>query len=120
MKFANFEGPFTYQSRFEEAKGTNPEQLIAAAHAGCYSMALSAALEKAGYPAEEVKTESYVTLGMVDGAPRITKIRLECEAKVPGISAEEFGCIAEETKMGCPVSAALAAVPSITLEAKLK
>lgn len=119
MKFANFEGPFTYQSRFEEEKGTNPEQLIAAAHAGCYSMDLSSRLEKAGFPAEEVETVAYVTLGRIDGAARITKIHLVCEVKVPGISEEEFARIAEATKLGCPISAALAAVPSITLDAKL-
>lgn len=120
MKFANYEGPFTFQSRFEEGTGTNPESLIGAAHAGCFSMALSGSLEKAGFPAEEIETEAFVTLGNIDGAARITKIRLVCEAKVPGISAEEFARIAEATKSDCPVSAALAAVPSIVLEAKLE
>lgn len=119
MQFADYNGPFTFLSRFEDGKGTNPEQLIAAAHAGCFSMALSAELEKAGFPAEKVETEAFVTLGKIGDAPRITKIHLVCEASVPGISAKEFASISEGAKVGCPISAALAAVPSITLDAKL-
>ncbi|HMB52576.1 MAG TPA: OsmC family peroxiredoxin, partial [Thermoanaerobaculia bacterium] len=75
-----FSGPYSFASRFEQAGGTNPEELIGAAHAGCYSMALSAALEKAGHRADEVKTKADVTLDMVDGAPTITGIHLACEA----------------------------------------
>ncbi|MGB4595515.1 MAG: OsmC family peroxiredoxin, partial [Anaerolineaceae bacterium] len=117
IKFADYEGPYTYQSRFEEGKGINPEQLIAAAHAGCFTMAFNSALEKAGFLAEEVETEAFVTLGKIGDANRITKIHLVTEAKVSGISEEEFLQLAEGAKVGCPISAALAAVPSITLDA---
>ena len=119
IKFANYEGPYTYQSRFEEGKGINPEQLIAAAHAGCFTMAFNSALEKAGFLPEKVETEAFVTLGKIDGANRITQIHLVTEAKVPGIGDEEFLRLAKGAKLGCPISAALAAVPSITLDAKL-
>jgi osmotically inducible protein OsmC len=113
-----FEGAYSFSSRFEEGTGTNPEELIGAAHAGCYSMALSAGLGKAGFTPTRIATRAEVTLGKINDATRITLIHLETEAKVPGISAEEFQKIAEETKTGCPVSAALASVP-ITLSAKL-
>jgi osmotically inducible protein OsmC len=113
-----FEGAFSFASRFEEGAGTNPEELIGAAHAGCFSMALSADLERAGYPATRVATKSRVHLGKVDGKSRITHIDLQCRATVPGIDAEKFQQIAEATRTGCPVSAALAAV-EITLDAKL-
>ncbi len=118
MKFGSFEGPFSFASRFEEGQGTNPEEMIGAAHAGCFSMALSAGLSKAGFPPERVETKAKVTLGTIDGNPRITNIHLECRVKAPGIGAEQFNQIAEGTKSGCPISAALAAVP-ITLDAKL-
>ena len=118
MKFPGYAGPYTWSSRFEEAAGTNPETLIGAAHAGCYSMALSGDLGKAGYSPTSVSTKATVTLGRVEGKARITNIHLETEAKVPGISNEEFQRIAEGTRTGCPVSAALAAV-EITLSAKL-
>ena len=120
MKFADYEGPFTWMSRFEDGKGTNPEQLIAAAHAGCFSMALGSRLEKAGFPAEEVETEAFVTMGKIDGANRITRIDLVTRGKVKGISEEEFVRLAEDAKVNCPISAALAAVPSITLNARLE
>ncbi len=113
-----FEGPFTYASRFEEASGANPEELLGAAHAGCYTMAISGALGRAGFPTERVHTTAKVHLGRVDGKVRITLIELECEASVPGISPEQFQEIAEATKTGCPISAALAAV-EITLNARL-
>lgn len=118
MKFGSFEGPFSFASRFENGQGTNPEEMIGAAHAGCFSMALSSGLSKAGFPPDRVETHAKVTLGTIDGNPRITNIHLECRAKVPGISPEQFNQIAEGTKSGCPISAALAAVP-ITLDAKL-
>lgn len=114
-----FEGPYSFASRFEEGTGTNPEELIAAAHAGCFSMALSAALERAGYPPRRVSTEARVHLGLLDGAPTVSKIELVTEAEVPGISPERFREIAEEAKKGCPVSRALAGVPEILLEARL-
>lgn len=113
-----YEGAFSFSSRFEEGTGTNPEELIAAAHAGCYSMALSAGLGKEGFTPTRVATKAQVTLGQVDGKARITLIHLQCEAAVPGISAEAFQKVAEATKEGCPISAALAAV-KITLDARL-
>lgn len=114
-----FEGPYSFPSRFEEGAGTNPEELIAAAHAGCFSMALSAALERAGYPPKRVATEAQVHLEMVEGRPTLTRIDLITEAEVPGISPEEFLRLAEEAKAGCPVSRALAGVGEIRLEARL-
>jgi osmotically inducible protein OsmC len=105
-----YEGPFSFASRFEEGAGTNPEELIGAAHAGCYSMALSASLGNAGFTPTRIHTQSRVHLGKVDGKSRIVLIELETEAEVPGISQEKFIELAEATKTGCPVSAALAAV----------
>lgn len=112
------EGPFSYSTRWEDAPGTNPEELLGAAHAGCFSMALSSALEKAGFKAEHIHTDALVHLGKVDGKSRVTSIQLICEAKAPGISAEQFAEITEATKTGCPISAALAATP-IELKATL-
>ena len=113
-----FEGQYSFSSRFEEGKGTNPEELIGAAEAGCYSMALSANLEKAGSPAKRVSTVATVKLEMVDGAPKITTIDLKTEADVPGIDKAKFDEIAEQTKKGCPVSKALTGT-QINLDAKL-
>jgi osmotically inducible protein OsmC len=118
MKFGTFEGPFTWSSRFENGSGTNPEELIGAAHAGCYSMALSSGLGKAGFQPVHITTRAQVTLGKIGDDTRITQIHLETEARVPGISPQQFQQIAEQTKTGCPVSAALASVP-ISLTAKL-
>jgi lipoyl-dependent peroxiredoxin len=118
MKFGTFEGPFTFASRFEEGPGTNPEELVGAAHAGCFSMALSSGLGKAGFTPESIQTVATVTLGSVEGKSRITNIHLECQAKVPGIDAATFAKIAEDTRTGCPISAALAAT-NITLDARL-
>lgn len=112
-------GGYTFKSRFEDGPGSNPEQLIAAAHAACFSMALSNALAKAGHPAESVRTEATVTLRPVDGAPTITKIALVTVGRVPGLDEPAFREHAETAKTGCPVSRALAAVPEITLEASL-
>ena len=113
-----FEGAYSFASRFEEGSGTNPEELVGAAHAGCYSMALSAGLGKAGFTPTRIATTAQVHLGTVDGKARITKIHLESEAEIPGIDQEAFLKIAEETKTGCPVSAALSGV-EITLDARL-
>ncbi len=113
-----FEGSYTFASRFEDGKGTNPEELIAAAHAGCYSMALSNKLHKAGHNSQNVSTKAVITLEPVDGAPTISIIKLVAEANVPGLSNEEFQKIAEATKEACPVSRALKAV-TIHLDAKL-
>jgi osmotically inducible protein OsmC len=113
-----FEGAYSFSSRFENGVGTNPEELIGAAHAGCFSMALSSGLGKAGFTPTQIHTRAEVTLGKVEDKTRITLIHLETEAIVPGITPEAFQEIAEATKDGCPVSAALAGV-KITLTARL-
>ena len=113
-----YEGPFSFLSRFESGSGTNPEELIGAALAGCFSMALSANLEKAGHPANRVSTTANVKLEMVDGKPTITTIDLQNESSVPGIDEQAFQQQAEATKSGCPVSRALTGA-KITLNAKL-
>jgi lipoyl-dependent peroxiredoxin len=112
-------GGYTFRSRFEDGPGSNPEQLIAAAHASCFSMALANILAEAGHPADSVRTEATVTLRPVDGAPTITKIDLVTEGRVPGIDGATFAEHAQGAKAGCPVSRALASVPEITLEASL-
>jgi len=112
-------GDYSFKSRFEDGPGANPEQLIAAAHAACFSMALAAALGDAGTPAESVKTTATVTLRFVDQAPTITTITLSTVANVPGIDDQAFQEVARAAKEGCPVSRALAGVPEITLEATL-
>ncbi len=113
-----FEVPFSFATRFEDKPGTNPEELIGAAHAGCFSMALGAGLGNAGYKPKRILTRAEVTFGQIDGKPRITQIHLDSTAEVPGITKEAFDKIAEETKTGCPISAALASV-KITLAAHL-
>jgi osmotically inducible protein OsmC len=115
-----FEGPFTFVSRFETGPGTNPEELIGAAHAGCFSMALSAALERAGHPVTSVKTTAKVHLGAADGGPSITRIDLDVEGVVPGIDQAKFQEFADGAKKGCVVSRALAGVSNITVTATLK
>lgn len=112
-------GEYSYKSRFEDGPGANPEQLIAAAHASCYSMALSNALAEAGTPPDSVRTDATVTLRPVDGAPTITTIALVTVGRVPGIDESTFLRYADEAKAGCPVSRALASVPEITLAASL-
>ena len=112
-------GEYSFKSRFEDGPGANPEQLIAAAHASCFSMALSNILAQAGTPPESVRTEATVTLRRVDDAPTITKIELATVARVPGIDQEAFERHANAAKADCPVSRALAAVPEITLDATL-
>ena len=113
-------GDFSFKSRFEDGPGANPEQLIAAAHASCFSMALSAALGDAGTPVDSVRTEATVTLRIVDDAPTITTIALSTVGKVPGIDAAAFEEAAQGAKANCPVSKALAGVGEITLEATLE
>jgi osmotically inducible protein OsmC len=112
-------GGYTYKSRFEDGPGSNPEQLIAAAHAACFSMALSNLLAQAGSPPDAVHTDATVTLRPVDGAPTITKIELVTVGHVPGIDEAAFVDHALAAKAGCPVSRALAGVPEITLAASL-
>ncbi|MDP4116132.1 MAG: OsmC family protein [Bacteroidota bacterium] len=109
---------FNFSSRFEEGKGTNPEELIGAAHAGCYSMALSAGLSGGGFKVNWVKTSDTVHIDKVDGGFAITAIDINCEANVEGISKEDFLKAAEDTKAGCPVSKALTGV-KFNLNAKL-
>ena len=116
VDFSGFKGSYTFASRFEEGKGTNPEELIAAAHAACFSMALSAGLSGAGFTVDSVATSAKVKVEPVSGGFEITKIDLVTEAKVPGIDKAAFDKIAAATKEGCPVSKALKAVP-ISLDA---
>lgn len=112
-------GEYSFHSRFEDGPGANPEQLIAAAHAACFSMALSNMLAEAGSPPESVETDATVTLGRVDGAATITRVDLVTVGRVPGIDEATFVDLAEKAKKGCPVSKALASVPEITLSASL-
>ncbi|KLJ01041.1 OsmC family protein [Luteimonas sp. FCS-9] len=109
---------YGFNSRFGEEKGTNPEELIAAAHAGCFTMALSAKLTEAGFAPESIDTRADVDLSM-DGGPQLSAIRLKTRAKVPGIDAARFREIADDAKQNCPVSKALSAVP-LSLEAELE
>ncbi|PSQ86261.1 MAG: peroxiredoxin [Bacteroidetes bacterium QS_3_64_15] len=113
-----YEGAYSFRSRFEDGAGSNPEELIAAAHAGCYSMALSNVLDEAGYDPEAVNTTADVTLRMVDEEPTITGIHLNTEATVPDIDDDTFQEHAEAAKEGCPVSKALTGT-EITLDASL-
>ena len=115
-----YEGPFTHASRFADGEGTNPEELIGAAHAGCYSMFLSALLSNDGHVPNSIKTTAKVHIGQVDGAPTIHTIELNCEADVPGIDDATLQDYAEKAKAGCPVSKALASVGNIQLTATLK
>ncbi len=113
-----YEGAYSFASRFEQGSGTNPEELIGAAHAGCFSMALSAGLERAGHKPKNVKTRARVHLEKVGEGFQITKIQLQTEADVPGIDQATFREQAEAAKKSCPVSRALAGV-QIELDAKL-
>jgi len=113
-----FEGPYSFMSRFENGSGTNPEELLGAAHAGCFSMALSLALTTAGHTPTRVTTTATVHLSNTGSGFAITGIDLMTRGLVPGISAAEFERLAQETKVGCIVSRALAAVP-MTLDAQL-
>lgn len=114
-----FDGQYSFSSRFEEGTGTNPEELIAAAHAGCFSMAFSGGLEKAGFPPNSVETEAKVHLSPKEGGGfRISRIDLITSADVPGIEKDTFEQVAQGAKAGCPVSQALSAV-EITLDATL-
>jgi len=114
-----FEGNYSFRSRFEEGEGTNPEELIAAAHAGCFAMALSLILTEADHPPESIEAEARVHLRIVDELPTIAKIDLDVTASVPGLNEEAFSSYAEKAKDGCVVSRALAGVPEITISARL-
>jgi osmotically inducible protein OsmC len=115
-----FKGPFSFVSRFENGSGTNPEELLGAAHAGCFSMALAAGLGRAGITPTSIRTNAKVHLGTTDVGPTITRIDLEVEGEVPGIDEATFQQHAEAAKKGCVVSRALGSVKDITLNAKLK
>lgn len=109
--------PYGFHTRFGDVKGTNPEELIAAAHAGCFTMALSARLTEAGHPPVSVDTRADVDLSM-EGGPTVSAIRLAVKARVPGIDPAKFRSIADDAKQNCPVSKALSAVP-IEMQAEL-
>ena len=109
---------YSFSTRFENGKGTNPEELIAAAHAGCFTMALSAQLTNAKLEPKSIETSATVTLDRVDGAPTVTKIHLTTHASVPGATEEAFMNAANEAKSNCPISRLLKAA-EITLDAKL-
>ena len=109
--------PYGFKTRFGDVKGTNPEELIAAAHAACFTMALSNKLAEAGHVATALDTRAEVDLSL-EGGPTISAIRLKLKAKVPGIDEAKFRAVADDAKQNCPVSKALSAVP-ITLEAEL-
>lgn len=109
---------YSFKTRFEDGVGTNPEELIAAAHAGCFSMALSAMLGEAGFTPDEISTSADLTLDMSSGKPTVTKIHLTTKAKIPNIDSARFDEIAKGAKEGCPISRLLQAA-EITLDAKL-
>ena len=109
---------YSFSTRFEDGKGTNPEELIAAAHAGCFSMALSAELGNAGMTAEEIQTTASVSLDKTDGGFAITAVHLDVRAKIPGADKQAFETAANDAKSGCPVSKVLNA--TITMDARLE
>jgi osmotically inducible protein OsmC len=115
-----FDGAYSYGSRFEQSPGTNPEELVAGAHAGCFTMATASGLGKAGFTPENISTKATVHLDSVSGGFKIARIDLDMEADVPGIDEAKFLEIAEGAKKNCPISQALAAVPEITLRARLR
>jgi lipoyl-dependent peroxiredoxin len=110
------DSPYTFSGRFESGTGTNPEELLAASHASCFTMALSVGLTQAGNPPESLATEAKVTVDQVEGGFGITKIALRVTGKVPGIDAAAFEEAANGAKQNCPISKAVASVPEITLE----
>ena len=115
----NYEAPYSFASRFEEGSGMSPEDLVAAAHAACYSMAFAAALEKAGFTPEQIDTQAEATLEPVDGAPTISKIHLETTGRVPKIDQSTFQSTAEDAAKNCPVSRLFKGA-TITVSAKLQ
>ena len=119
LESGSFDGQYSFGTRFEEGTGSNPEELIAAAHAGCFSMAFSAGLEKAGFTPKRVSTNAAVKIENTGAGFGITRIDLTTEAEVPGIDEAKFQELANEAKDGCPVSKALKSVGDIRLTAKL-
>ncbi len=121
MNFSNYSGPFTFASRFEEGKGTNPEELVGAAHSGCYSMFLSALISGEGLNPESVETEAVVALGKDDKGPAITDITLNCSVKCEGLTKEKFEELVVAAKENCPISKLYAGgTAQIVLKAKLE
>ncbi|MCF8243381.1 MAG: OsmC family peroxiredoxin [Melioribacteraceae bacterium] len=118
MNFTGYEGPYNYKSRFEDGAETSPEELVGAANAGCFSMFLSALIAKEGLTAASIETSAAVELGQDDG-PKITSIKLTCEAVVPDLSEEKFNELAATAKEKCPISRLFTGT-DITLDAKLK
>jgi osmotically inducible protein OsmC len=114
-----FEGAYSYGSRFGEEKGTNPEQLIAAAQAACFTMALSSILSAAGHAPESVRTNARVQLRNVDGAPTLTRLDLDTEGHVSGVDEQQFQRYADEARATCPVARALSGIPEIVVTARL-
>ena len=114
------EGPYTFKSRFEGEGGTNPEELIAAAEAGCFTMQLGSVLGNEGHPPDELHTDARALMRNVDGAPKIAGLELKLRGRVPGIDQETFQRFAEQAKEECLISRALAGVDEITLEATLE
>ncbi len=118
MNFSNYSGPFTFASRFEEGDGTNPEELVGAAHSGCYSMFLSALISGEGLVPDSVETTAKVHLGKDDIGPVVTTIELNCQVKCDGLSMEKFDELAAAAKAKCPISRLVAAA-NIQLNATL-
>ena len=114
-----YTGNYSFKSRFEDGDGTNPEELVAAAHAGCFTMALSLIIGNDGHTPESLKTTAKTTLRQVDGAPTITKIELETEGSVPGIDQAQFEALATKAKEQCVISRALGGVREMTVTARL-
>jgi osmotically inducible protein OsmC len=120
MSFTGYSGPFTFATRFENAPGTNPEELVGAAQSGCYSMFLSALISGEGLNPESIETEASVALGTVDGGPAITSIVLDTVVKCAGLSQEKFAELSVTAKEKCPISRLYAGgTATITLNAKL-
>jgi osmotically inducible protein OsmC len=119
LNFTGFEGPYNYISRFEDGTDTSPEELIGAAHAGCYSMFLSALLSNENFTDISIETKVTVVLGQDDG-PKVTSITLDCEATVPGLSEDKFNELAAAAKAKCPISRLFAGNTEIVLNATLK
>ena len=111
--------PYSFKARFADGKGTNPEELVAAAHAGCFTMALSFALNNAGFTADAIDTEALLTMDPIDGKPTITAVHLTTRARVPNIAAPQFAEIASGAKVGCVISRALSPAITVTLDASL-
>ena len=109
MNFSNYSGPYTYKSRFEEGSGTNPEELVGAAHSGCYSMFLAALISGEGFDPESVETTARVHLGKDETGPVVTTIELDCQVKCEGLSREKFSELSQAAKEKCPISRLVAA-----------